>query len=77
MTTNEEIIEENSFKLTRDWNSFKQVKSHLTYMLNKARANERERIVEHLKVLIKEKNLNDRYGMQLMEKIIEEIEESD
>ncbi len=46
-------------------------------MLNKARADERARMVEHLKVLIKERNLNDKYGKQLMETIIEEIEEDD
>ena len=35
--TNEEIIEENAMKLTRDWDSFKQTKLHLQYMLTEAR----------------------------------------
>ena len=44
MPTNNEIIEENSFKLTRDWNSFKQVKLHLIYMLNEAQASKANQI---------------------------------
>ena len=71
------LAEEIIHKITRDWNSFRKVKLHLTYMLNKARADERARIVDHLKVLIKERKPNDKYGRQLIERIIEEIEESD
>ena len=43
----------------------------------KIRADERSRIVEHLKSLIEERKLNDKYGRQLMELIVEEIEEAD
>ena len=49
----------------------------LNHMLNETRDNERARIVERLKVLIKERKPNDKYGRQLIERIIEEIEESD
>lgn len=43
----------------------------------KVRADERSRIVEYLKSLIEERKLNDKYGRQLMELIVEEIEEAD
>jgi hypothetical protein len=49
----------------------------LTQILDEARADEREKIVKHLNALIKERNPKDRYGRQLMELIIEEIEEVD
>jgi len=48
MATNDEIIATNSMKLTRDWNSFKQTKLHLTYMLNLARADERKQTVKEI-----------------------------
>jgi hypothetical protein len=44
---------------------------------SKAHADERAKIVKHLNALIKERNPNDKYGRQLIERIIEEIEEDD
>jgi len=48
METNDDIIATNSMKLTRDWNSFKQTKLNLTYMLNLARADERKQTVKEI-----------------------------
>ncbi len=58
-TTNEEIITENAMKLTRDWNSFKQTKLHLNYMLNEARLSARREVFKELDKIEQGTIMND------------------
>ena len=76
MKTNDEIIEENSMKLTRDWNSFKQTKLHLLYMLNEARASERAKLVERLEIEIGKRIKDDDEFSVSHETLLREIIQS-
>lgn len=76
MKTNNEIIEKHTSSSKHSFEA-KYKRNEVFDMLNEARKDERKVIVEQLKILIKERNLNDRNNKYLIELIINEIEEVD
>ena len=74
MKTNNEIIKKYT-SLAEHLFEARYNSSQVFDMLNEARKDERKVVVEQLKILIKERNLNDRNNKYLIEFIINEIEE--